>query len=407
VRGAGAHAALGRPPGQGWRGLIEKELDHYALLHWEPDAGDGASGRFVMLPSLLEFAHRKYRDADHAEWEPGWMRGWLETVQTWNVWLSGRARGDLSSEERAAFARRELAARLFEATQANALAAFDHACGSLSDTCPWLSAMNEFLRLSGQRLLRRGLAERTVRVQRARRVEKDLASCLGILGIALSDLGERDAARNAFEEALEIRRPLAAADPMAYEPDVATTLNNLGNVLGALGERDAARKACEEALEIRRRFAAVYPTDYEPGVAAILNNLGNVLGALGELDAARKACEEALAIRRRLAVADRMAYEPDVAATLNNLGNVLGDLGEHEPARDAYEEALVIYRPLAQRLPQAFGSTGSFRARSRSTSRAALNPWIQASTSSFFIRVVIQPIPKGPVTDQLGRELIV
>ena len=344
--------------GQGWRELIEKELDHYALLHWEPDPGDGTSGRYVMLPSLLEFARRQYRDADHAEWEPGWMRGWLKTVQTWNVLLSGRAPGDLSgtSEERAAFGRRarELAARLFKATQANWLAAFDHACEhSSAETGPWL-AMTGFLRLSRQATLRRGLAEQAVLVQRARCVEEDLAPCLGTLGSALSDLGERESARKAFEESLEIRRRLAAADPMAYEPDVAMTLNNLGNVLGALGERDAARKACEEALEIRRRFAAVHPAAYEPDVAATLNNLGNVLGALGERDAARKACEEALEIRRRLAAAHPVAYEPDVAATLNNLGNVLGVLGERDAARKACEEALEIRRRLAAADPIAY-----------------------------------------------------
>lgn len=96
-------------------------------------------------------------------------------------------------------------------------------------------------------------------------------------GTVLTDLGERAAARNAFEGALEIlRRRLAAAHRAAYEPDLAMTLNNLGNVLADLGERSAARKPYEEALEIRRRLAARLPA-YEPDLAITLNNLGNVL----------------------------------------------------------------------------------------------------------------------------------
>ena len=42
---------------------------------------------------------------------------------------------------------------------------------------------------------------------------------------------------------------------VAFEPDVAQTLNNLGVVLGDLGEREAARQAYAEAEEIRQRLA--------------------------------------------------------------------------------------------------------------------------------------------------------
>jgi len=54
------------------------------------------------------------------------------------------------------------------------------------------------------------------------------------------------------EEALEICHRLAAQHPSAYETDVAATLNNLnlGTVLGDLGEREVARAAFEEALRL-------------------------------------------------------------------------------------------------------------------------------------------------------------
>ena len=91
----------------------------------------------------------------------------------------------------------------------------------------------------------------------------------------LSDLGERDAARTAYTEALTIYRRLAQQHPAAFEPDVATTLNNLGNVLSDLGERDAARTAYTETLTIYRRLAQQHPAAFEPDVATTLNNLGD------------------------------------------------------------------------------------------------------------------------------------
>ena len=344
--------------GEGWRGLIERELDYYALLRWEPDAGDGATGRYVMLPSLFEFARRKYHRADHAGWEPGWMKGWLETVQTWKGLLSGRVYEDVhgTTESRPDLGRwaRQVAARLFEVTQANWLEAFEHACDSSAETCPWLLAMNDFFMLSGQVILCRGLAERAVLVQRASHVDEDLAPSLTALGNALRALGEREPARKAYEEALGLCRRLAAANPAAYERGFAMALNNFGVALSDLGEQESARKAYEEALEIRRRLAAAHPAAYEPDVAMTLNNLGNALGDLGEHESARNAYEEALEIRRRLAAAHPAAYEPDVAGTLTNLGNALGDLGEQESARNAYEEAIEIHRRLAAAHPAAY-----------------------------------------------------
>jgi hypothetical protein len=45
----------------------------------------------------------------------------------------------------------------------------------------------------------------------------------------LSSLGQREAALQATQEAVEIYHQLAAAQPQAFLPDLATSLNNLGN----------------------------------------------------------------------------------------------------------------------------------------------------------------------------------
>ena len=52
---------------------------------------------------------------------------------------------------------------------------------------------------------------------------------------------------------------LVAANPAAYEPDLAGSLNNLSNRLAEAGRRDEALAAIEEAVEIRRRLAAANP----------------------------------------------------------------------------------------------------------------------------------------------------
>ena len=63
----------------------------------------------------------------------------------------------------------------------------------------------------------------------------------------LSDLGRREEALAAAQEAVNIRRDLARARPEAFTPDLAMSLNNLANVLAALGRREEALAAAQEA----------------------------------------------------------------------------------------------------------------------------------------------------------------
>jgi len=63
----------------------------------------------------------------------------------------------------------------------------------------------------------------------------------------------------AIEEAVTIRRELAAARPDAFRPDLAMSLNNLS---ADLGRREDALAAIEEAVTIRRELAARWPDAY-------------------------------------------------------------------------------------------------------------------------------------------------
>ena len=347
--------------GSKWREIMEKELDYFALVHFEPEGSNGGAGTFEMLPPMLEFARRKYDAADHGEWEKTWIEFWRQRVGAWSRWISGRlSEGvDLSENQRkaAGTAQQQVATQLFARTQPNWLAIFDHAANTDGPLTRWfLQRLVSFCQLSGQRILLRNLAQRPMNVLRTSGPEKDLAACLLTLGNAWRDLGEWEAARESYIEALEICRRFGKIHPAASEPNVATTLNNLGLVLNDLGDREAARDHCAEALGIQRRLAQAHPGDFEPDIAMTLSNLGLVLNDLGEWESAWNRYAEALEIYRCLAKDRPTTFEPNVATTLNNLGTVQRDLGDQEVALDCFNEALEIQRRLVEAHPAAFRS---------------------------------------------------
>ena len=85
------------------------------------------------------------------------------------------------------------------------------------------------------------------------------ARLLNNLGTRLSELGRREDALKAAQEAVDIYRRLAKDRPDAFLPYLAGSLNNLGIMLSELGRREEALKAEQEAVEIRRRLAKDRP----------------------------------------------------------------------------------------------------------------------------------------------------
>jgi tetratricopeptide (TPR) repeat protein len=130
--------------------------------------------------------------------------------------------------------------------------------------------------------------------------DEDRARLLNNLSGQLSDSGDRAGALRAIEEAVEIYRRLAQAQPAAFEPNLATSLNNLSNRLSDSGDRAGALRAIEEAVEIRRRLAQAQPAAFEPNLAMSLNNLSVTLSDSGDRAGALRASKEATEILRRL-----------------------------------------------------------------------------------------------------------
>jgi len=125
-------------------------------------------------------------------------------------------------------------------------------------------------------------------------------------------------AEAAYQEALDILRQLAKANPAAYQADVAETLNNLAILFKNNERMKEAQAAYQEALEIYRQLAKADSAAYLPDVALTLNNLTTLYKDTQRTEEAEAAFREALDIRRQLAKTNPATYQPDVATTLNN-----------------------------------------------------------------------------------------
>ena len=143
----------------------------------------------------------------------------------------------------------------------------------------------------------------------------------------LADLGRREEALAAIEQAADIYRQLAEARPDAFLPDLAKSLNNQSNCLADLGRREEALAAIEQARGIYRQLAEARPDAYLPDLASSLNNQSNCLADLGRREEALAAIEQAVTIRRQLAEARPDAFLPDLASSLNNQSNRLAGPG--------------------------------------------------------------------------------
>ncbi|MFN6104434.1 MAG: tetratricopeptide repeat protein, partial [Planctomycetaceae bacterium] len=112
-----------------------------------------------------------------------------------------------------------------------------------------------------------------VRVERARLCNN--------LGNRLSELGRREAALAAAEEAVRIRRTLAAERPDAFLPDLAGSLSNVSVVLSELGRREAALAASREAVQYYLTLTRQVPQVFQQQLLIATRGLLENLEALG------------------------------------------------------------------------------------------------------------------------------
>ena len=221
----------------------------------------------------------------------------------------------------------------------------------------WLSSLGNRLSELGRYTEALPVIEEAITIRRELaaadpdRYRADLTNTLVNLGVALAELGRLPEALAADGEAVAIRRELAADDPDRYRPDLAFALANFGQRLFAMGRSAQAMPATEEAAAIYRELAAADPDRYRADLAISLDALGIRFSALGRYAEALRVTEQAAAIHRGLAAADPDRYRPYLAQSLGNLGVSLSELGRSAEALPFTEEALVIRRELAAASP--------------------------------------------------------
>ncbi len=160
-----------------------------------------------------------------------------------------------------------------------------------------------------------------------------VAVCANSLGLVFRALGEREAARVAFERALAINKETYGES----DPSVAWVLTHLGLVLHDLGSLDEAFTTLQRALEILEMNEETYG-ESDPSVAWVLTHLGLVLHDRGDSEEASTTLQQALKMNEET----YGESHPRVAQVLTHLGRVLYDLEAWDESRTTFNRALEI-----------------------------------------------------------------
>ena len=99
-----------------------------------------------------------------------------------------------------------------------------------------------------------------------------LATSLNNVANHLSELGQREAALAAAQEAVQLYRPLAAARPDAFQPALASSLNNVATFFSELGQREAALAAAQEAVSLLAPFFLALPQAFADWMVVAARN---------------------------------------------------------------------------------------------------------------------------------------
>ncbi|TAD91668.1 MAG: TIR domain-containing protein [Alphaproteobacteria bacterium] len=294
--------------------------------------------------------------------------------------------------------------------------------GAEEDSAAALAACRESFEIS-----RRLAAADPTDVQAAR----DMSVALGNLGdlyLRRRAEGDSAAALAAYQEALEINRRLAAANPTDGEAarDLSVSLDKLGDFYqrrGAEGDSAVALAAYLESLDVDRRLAAANPNDAGAArdLSVSLSQLGAFYqrrGAAGDSAAALEAYQESLEIARRLANANRTDGQAarDLSVSLTQLGDFYrrrGAEGDSAAALAAYQESLEIARRLAAANP-----TDGQAARDLSLSLSQLGAfyqrrWAEGDSAAALeanqesLKIARRLAASNPTDGQAARELSV
>ncbi|MBV1855167.1 toll/interleukin-1 receptor domain-containing protein [Catellatospora tritici] len=184
----------------------------------------------------------------------------------------------------------------------------------------------------------------------------NLARALRALARRLSANGQHSQALLAVDEAAYITRELAQHDPESYLPDLGDTLYVSSEMLSWSGQPSRALDAARESLEIFRRLADRHTGVYSNDVAMSLLLTGNRYSELGRHQDHLLAARQAHEILQALSDRSPDMHLPDYASALLSLARALRDTGLRVEALEQAEESASILRTMTGRYPQSYSS---------------------------------------------------
>ncbi len=263
--------------------------------------------------------------------------------------------------ERAAANERDQAQR----ERARAEANFQNARQAVDDYFTSVS-QSKLLDVPGLQPLRKELLDSALtyyrqfidRYGKDRAVQAELASAYIRVGNITAQIGSRNDALAAFDDAVRVLERLVAEHPesAAYRDQLASAINLRGNIHRGLAQPAAAEADFRRALALREKLVAENPQSatYQSPLVATWSNLGFVQGVLGRLDEAKVSYETAIALAEQVVAAhpENDRYASVLARTFNELGILERKAGRLQDAENAYRLAIEIREQLVRKYPQ-------------------------------------------------------
>ena len=177
----------------------------------------------------------------------------------------------------------------------------------------------------------------------------ELATSVTNVAYQLSTFSRNDEALPLYQEAVDIRRRLAAQGDETYLSELSQSLHNLAHHCRLMGRDEEGIALDSEVVTIRRRLVEQNPKAFLPSLAKGLHMLGHVYSCVLREQEALPFFQEVVKIYRELAAEDPSSHKADLASCLHYLAHHLRKLGRDEEGLTLDLESVEIRRQLNTR----------------------------------------------------------
>jgi tetratricopeptide (TPR) repeat protein len=184
-----------------------------------------------------------------------------------------------------------------------------------------------------------------------------LAGAAFELGMLTNEVGDKQDALRAHEEALSINERLARKNPSVteFQRNLGQCKVEIGRLFWETGKPAEALAAYEQGRAIYERLTRENPTvpGFQRGLAGSHHDIGVLLYTAGKVGEALKVYARALTIEERLARENPSVseFQSALAKSHNNIGVLLRDTDKPAEALAEYEKALAIRERLVRENP--------------------------------------------------------